>query len=153
MQNIERPLAEQNTKKITRKVSQYSTLKTVPLNYEEFRIHPFNGAVVGRCLAKSRRTGLQCGAFAVSGYATCYHHGSSKKSGKRTVAGEKARYESVYKHGDRSEAVVTQRSEASKELYILRQAAYATGLLPWWGSVKNKPKLHAVQLALKAIKK
>ena len=153
MQNIERPLAEQNTKKITRKVSQYSTLKTVPLNYEEFRIHPFNGAVVGRCLAKSRRTGLQCGAFAVSGYATCYHHGSSKKSGKRTVAGEKARYESVYKLGDRSEAVVTQRSEASKDLYILRQAAYATGLLPWWGSVKNKPKLHAVQLALKAIKK
>ena len=153
MQNIKHPLLEQNMKKITRKISRHSTFKAIPINYEEFRVHPFNGAVVGRCLAKSRRTGVQCCAFAVSGYATCYHHGSSKKSGKRTVAGEKARYESVYKHGDRSEAVVTQRSEASKELYILRQAAYATGLLPWWGSVKNKPKLHAVQLALKAIKK
>ena len=153
MQNIKHPLTEQNTKKITRKISPHSTLKTVPLNYEEFRIHPFNGAVVGRCLAKSRRTGLQCGAFAVTGYATCYHHGASKKSGKRTPAGEKARYDSVYKHGDRSEAVITRRSDASKELYLLRQAAYATDLLSWWGSAKNKPKLHTVNLVLKAVKK
>ena len=153
MQNINHPLAEQNTKKITRKVSRHSTFKTIPLNYEEFRIHPFNGAVVGRCLAKSRRTGLQCGAFAVTGYATCYHHGASKKSGKRTAAGEKARYDSVYKHGDRSESVITRRSDASKELYLLRQAAYAVGMIPWWGSVKNKPKLNSVQLPLKAVKK
>ena len=153
MQNIKHPLLEQNTKKITRKVSRHSTFKTIPSNYEEFRIHPFNGAVVGRCLAKSRRTGLQCGAFAVTGYATCYHHGASKKSGKRTPAGEKARYDSVYKHGDRSEAVITRRSDASKELYLLRQAAYATDLLSWWGSAKNKPKLHTVNLALKVVKK
>ena len=153
MQNIKHPLTEQNTKKITRKISTHSTIKTIPLNYEEFRIHPFNGAVVGRCLAKSRRTGLQCGAFAVTGYATCYHHGASKKSGKRTPAGEKARYDSVYKHGDRSEAVITRRSDASKELYLLRQAAYATDLLSWWGSAKNKPKLHTVNLVLKAVKK
>ncbi len=153
MKNIERPLAEQNTKKITRKVSQYSTLKTIPSNYEEFRIHPFNGSMVARCLAKSRRSGVQCGAFAVSGYATCYHHGGSRGSGKRSILGEKARYDSVYKHGERSEAVITRRSAASKELFLLRQAAYATDLLPWWGSLKSKPKLHAVNLALKVAKK
>ena len=153
MQNINHPLAEQNTKKITRKVSQYSTLKTIPSNYEEFRIHPFNGSMVARCLAKSRRSGVQCGAFAVSGYATCYHHGGSRGSGKRSILGEKARYESVYKHGQRSHEVITRRSDASKELYLLRQAAYATDMIPWWGSAKKKPKLHAVQLALKAIKK
>ena len=153
MQNIKHPLLEQNTKKITRKVSRHSTFKTIPSNYEEFRIHPFNGAVVGRCLAKSRRTGMQCGAYAVKGYATCYHHGGSKKSGKRTAAGEQNRYDSVYKHGNRSAPVIKRRSDASRELYLLRQAAYATGLLPWWGSGKKKPKLHAVQLALKAIKK
>ena len=153
MKNIKHPLTEQNTKKITRKVSPHSTFKTIPLNYEEFRLHTWNGSMVARCLAKSRRTGVQCCAFAVSGYATCYHHGSSKKSGKRTVAGEKARYESVYKHGQRSHEVTTRRSDASKELYLLRQAAYATGLLSWWGSSKNKPKLHAVNLALKVVKK
>lgn len=153
MKNRSLPLLEQNTKKITRKVSPHSTLKTIPLNYEEFRLHTWNGSMVARCLAKSRRTGEQCGAFAVTGYATCYHHGGSKKSGKRTATGEKARYDSVYKHGERSEAVITRRSDASKELYLLRQAAYATGLLSWWGSVKNKPKLHTVNLALKAIKK
>ncbi len=153
MKNKSLPLLEQNTKKITRKVSPHSTLKTIPLNYEEFRIHPFNGAVVGRCLAKSRRTGLQCGAFSVIGFAVCFHHGGSRGSGKRSILGEKTRYESVYKHGDRSEAVITRRSDASKELYLLRQAAYATGLLPWWGSAKKKPKLHAVQLPLKAVKK
>ena len=141
MQNINHPLAEQNMKKITRKISQHSTFKTIPLNYEEFRIHPFNGAVVGRCLAKSRRTGMQCGAFAVSGFATCYHHGGSKKSGKRTAAGEQNRYDSIFKHGDRSAPVIKRRSDASKELYLLSQAAYAVGMIPWWGSSKNKPKL------------
>jgi len=153
MKNRSSPLLEQNTKKITRKVSPHSTLKTIPLNYEEFRIHPFNGAVVGRCLAKSRRTGLQCGAFAVTGYATCYHHGGSKKSGKRTAAGEQNRYDSIIRHGNRSAPVIKRRSDASKELYLLRQAAYAIDMIPWWGSVKNKPKLHTVQLASKAIKK
>jgi hypothetical protein len=153
MQNIKHPLTEQNTKKVTRKISQHSTFKTIPLNYEEFRLHTWNGSMVARCLAKSRRTGAQCGAFAVTGYATCYHHGASKKSGKRTPAGEKARYDSVYKHGDRSQEVTTRRSDASKELYLLRQAGYATGLLPWWGSAKNKPKLHTVNLALKVVKK
>ena len=153
MQNIKHPLTEQNTKKVTRKISQHSTFKTIPLNYEEFRLHTWNGSMVARCLAKSRRTGAQCGAFAVTGYATCYHQGASKKSGKRTPAGEKARYDSVYKHGDRSQEVTTRRSDASKELYLLRQAAYATDLLSWWGSVKNKPKLNSVQLALKVVKK
>ena len=153
MKNIERPLAEQNTKKITRKVSQYSTLKTIPSNYEEFRIHPFNGSMVARCLAKSRRSGVQCGAFAVSGYATCYHHGGSRGSGKRSILGEKARYDSVYKHGQRSHEVITRRSDASRELFLLRQAGYATGLLRWWGSAKNKPKLNSLQLPLKAVKK
>jgi len=153
MKNKSLPLLEQNTKKVTRKISPHSTLKTVPLNYEEFRIHPFNGALVARCLAKSRRTGLQCGAFAVSGFAVCFHHGGSRGSGKRSILGEKARYESVYKHGERSEAVITRRSDASKELFLLRQAAYATGRLPWWGRAKNKPKLHAVNLALKVVKK
>jgi hypothetical protein len=153
MKNRSSPLLEQNTKKITRKISPHSTLKTIPLNYEEFRIHPFNGAVVGRCLAKSRRTGLQCGAFAVSGFAVCFHHGGSRGSGKRSIVGEKARYDSVYKHGDRSEAVIKRRSDASKELYLLRQAAYAIDMIPWWSSAKNKPKLNSVQLALKVVKK
>jgi hypothetical protein len=153
MKNRSSPLLEQNTKKITRKISPHSTLKTIPLNYEEFRIHPFNGAVVGRCLAKSRRTGMQCNAIASRGYAVCHKHGGSKKSGKRTAVGEKTRYDSVYKHGERSEAVTTRRSDARKELYVIRQAAYAVGMIPWWGSAKKKPKLHAVQLALKVVKK
>ena len=96
---------------------------------------------------------MQCKAIASKGYAVCHKHGGSKKSGKRTAAGEKTRYDSVYKHGDRSEAVITRRSGATKELFLLRQAAYATGLLPWWGSGKKKPKLHAVNLALKVVKK
>ena len=153
MKNKSLPLLEQNTKKVTRKISPHSTLKTIPSNYEEFRIHPFNGALVARCLAKSRRTGVQCGAYSKRNFATCYHHGGSRGSGKRSILGEKARYESVYKHGERSEAVITRRSDASKELFLLRQAAYATGLLPWWGRAKNKPKLHAVNLALKVVKK
>ena len=52
-----------------------------------------------------------------------------------------------------SHEVTTRRSDVSKELYVIRQAAYATGLLRWWGSAKKKPKLHAVQLALKVVKK
>ena len=153
MKNRSLPLLEQNTKKITRKVSRHSTFKTIPLNYEEFRIHPFTGALVARCLAKSRRTGVQCGAYSKRNFATCYHHGGSRGSGKRSILGEKARYDSVYKHGERSEAVTTRRSDASKGLYVIRQAAYAIDLLSWWGSAKNKPKLHTIRLPLKVVKK
>ena len=153
MQNIKHPLLEQNTKKITRKVSRHSTFKTIPLNYEEFRLHTWNGSMVARCLAKSRRTGVQCGAFAVSGFAVCFHHGGSRGSGKRSILGEKARYDSIFKHGNRSAPVIKRRSDASKELYVIRQAAYAIDLLSWWGSAKNKPKLNSLQLPLKAVKK
>ena len=139
--------------KITRTISPHSKFKCIPDGYSEFKLHPAHGKAVGRCLARSKSTGMQCNAIASKGYAVCHKHGGSKKSGKRTAAGEKARYESVYKHGERSEAVITRRSDASKELYLLRQAGYATGLLPWWGSAKNKPKLHAVNLALKVVKK
>jgi hypothetical protein len=139
--------------KITRTISPHSKFKCIPEGYSEFKLHPAHGKAVGRCLARSKSTGMQCNAIASKGYAVCHKHGGSKKSGKRTAAGEKTRYDSVYKHGDRSEAVTTRRSDASKELFLLRQAAYATGLLPWWGRAKNKPKLHAVNLALKAIKK
>lgn len=30
-----------------------------------------------RCSAKSRRTGLQCGAYAMTGGLVCYHHGGT----------------------------------------------------------------------------
>ena len=153
MKNKSLPLLEQNTKKITRKISPHSTFKTIPLNYEEFRIHPFNGALVARCLAKSRRTGVQCGAYSKRNFATCYHHGGSRGSGKRSILGEKARYDSIFKHGNRSAPVIKRRSDASKELYVIRQAAYAIDLLSWWGSAKNKPKLNSLQLPLKAVKK
>ena len=153
MKNRSLPLTEQNTKKVTRKVSRHSTFKTIPLNYEEFRLHTWNGSMVARCLAKSRRTGVQCGAFAVSGFAVCFHHGGSRGSGKRSILGEKARYDSIFKHGNRSAPVIKRRSDASKELYVIRQAAYAIDLLSWWGSAKNKPKLNSLQLPLKAVKK
>jgi hypothetical protein len=139
--------------KITRTISPHSKFKCIPEGYSEFKLHPAHGKAVGRCLARSKSTGMQCNAIASKGYAVCHKHGGSKKSGKRTAVGEKARYDSVYKHGERSEAVTTRRSDASKELYVIRQAAYAVGMIPWWGSAKKKPKLHAVQLALKVVKK
>ena len=133
--------------KITRTISPHSKFKCVPEGYSEFKLHPAHGKPVGRCLARSKSTGMQCNAIASKGYAVCHKHGGSKKSGKRTAAGEKARYESVYKHGERSEAVITRRSDASKELYLLRQAAYAVDMIPWKGDPRNKPKLHTIQLA------
>jgi hypothetical protein len=139
--------------KITRTISPHSKFKCIPEGYSEFKLHPAHGKAVGRCLARSKSTGMQCNAIASKGYAVCHKHGGSKKSGKRTAVGEKARYDSVYKHGQRSHEVITRRSDASKELYVLRQAAYAIDMIPWWGSAKNKPKLHAVQLALKVVKK
>ena len=139
--------------KITRTISQHSKFKCIPEGYSEFKLHPAHGKAVGRCLARSKSTGMQCNAIASKGYAVCHKHGGSKKSGKRTAVGEKTRYDSVYKHGDRSGAVITRRSDASKELYLLRQAAYAIDLLSWWGSAKNKPKLNSLQLPLKAIQK
>ena len=139
--------------KITRTISPHSKFKCIPEGYSEFKLHPAHGKPIGRCLARSKSTGMQCNAIASKGFAVCHKHGGSKKSGKRTAAGEKTRYDSVYKHGDRSAPVIKRRSDASKELYLLRQAAYAIDMIPWWSSAKKKPKLHAVQLALKVAKK
>ena len=139
--------------KITRTISPHSKFKCIPEGYSEFKLHPAHGKAVGRCLARSKSTGMQCNAIASKGFAVCHKHGGSKKSGKRTAAGEKTRYDSVYKHGDRSEAVTTRRSDASKELYVIRQAAYAIDMIPWKGDPRKKPKLQTVQLALKVVKK
>ena len=139
--------------KITRTISPHSKFKCIPEGYSEFKLHPAHGKAVGRCLARSKSTGMQCNAIASKGFAVCCKHGGSKKSGKRTSAGEKARYESVYKHGQRSHEVITRRSDASKELYLLRQAAYAIDMIPWKGDPRKKPKLNSVQLPLKVVKK
>ena len=139
--------------KITRTISPHSKFKCIPEGYSEFKLHPAHGKPIGRCLALSKSTGLQCNAIASKGYAVCHKHGGSKKSGKRTAAGEQNRYDSIIRHGTRSAPVIKRRSDASKELFLLRQAAYATDMIPWWGSAKKKPKLHAVQLALKVAKK
>jgi hypothetical protein len=129
LKHTKHPLPEQN-KKVIRKISPHSTIKTIPSNYEEFRIHPFKGAVVGRCLAKSRRTGMQFGAFAVTGYAVCFHHGGSRSSGKRSILGEKARYDSILKHGNRSAPVIKRRTQKYQELAAIKNIARAIGLLP-----------------------
>ena len=52
-----------------------------------------------------------------------------------------------------SHEVTTRRSDVSKELYVIRQAAYAIDMIPLKGDPRKKPKLHAVQLALKVVKK
>ena len=52
-----------------------------------------------------------------------------------------------------SHEVTTRRSDVSKELYVIRQAAYAIDMIPWKGDPRKKPKLQTVQLALNAIKK
>ena len=128
--------------KITRIISPHSIFKSIPDGYCEFKLHPAHGKPVGRCLARSKSTGLQCNAIASKGYAVCNKHGASKRSGKRTALGEQKRYDSVLKHGDRSAAVIKERSEASKELYLLRRVAYATNMIPWKGSPRKKPKLN-----------
>lgn len=128
---------------VTRTISPHSKFKFLPEDadgiYQEFKPHPNHKKPVGRCLAKAKSTGKQCLSLSRTDYATCRLHGGGIRSGKRTSRGEAVRITAITKTGQETNIKRTKRSKNHKELYVLKQIAYATNLIPFTGSPKDKP--------------
>lgn len=68
-----------------------------------------------RCQAKSRRTGLQCGAPAERGKHVCRFHGA-RSTGAKTEAGRQRIVAALTKHGRESRAQRERRALKLREL-------------------------------------
>ncbi len=81
-----------------------------------------------RCLAKSKRTKLQCAAPALKGKRVCKTHGG-RSSGPKTEAGRKRCAEAKTIHGGETREVRTERSLASARLAVLEATGFSIGLM------------------------
>ena len=98
-----------------------STIRFIPLGFEEFRSVGNNGAKAPRCMARSKSSGGgQCGRVATRGYRVCRLHGAGS-TGSKTAEGKARQGEHYYTGAGESRAERRARSQASKERRALRR--------------------------------
>ena len=61
--------------------------------------------ITSQCQAKSKRTGEQCGNYAIKGKRVCKFHGGLS-TGPKTEEGRQRQHTSSWKHGMRSKAAI-----------------------------------------------
>lgn len=70
--------------------------------------------ITSQCQANSKRTGKQCGNYAIKGKRVCKFHGGLS-TGPKTEQGRQRQHTSSWKHGMRSKAAIAER-RAVREL-------------------------------------
>ena len=93
-------------------------------------LHTAGGHIVClRCTAKSSRTGQRCGRPALKSSNTqkCGHHGG-RSTGPKSEAGRQRIADANTVHGRETRALRTSRSQASRRLAELQDAAHVLGL-------------------------
>lgn len=99
------------------------------MNQIETTLSIFGGrCVCQRCTAKSKRTGLQCGAVAMRGKTKCASHGG-KSTGPKTVEGKDRAATAPLKHGMSTAAAKARRRVALKMLQDLEESAREAGVI------------------------
>lgn len=89
------------------------------MNIQE--ITPIIG-ITPKCQAKSKRSGKQCGNYAVSGRHVCKFHGGltpRHNTGPKTKEGQQRQHMANWKHGMRSKAAI---EEARQMRELIRQS-------------------------------
>jgi hypothetical protein len=81
-----------------------------------------------QCTAKSKRTGVQCGAAAIKGKTKCRVHGGLS-SGPKTQAGRDRIAAANTVHGRETRSMRTERKLALNRMYDLESAARSMGLI------------------------
>jgi hypothetical protein len=92
-----------------------------------------------RCLAKSKRTKLQCRAPASKGKTKCRFHGGAS-TGPKTEAGRQRCAEVKTVHGRETRAIRTERSQASARLSVLEHVGFEIGLMTGKRTRGRKPR-------------
>ena len=81
-----------------------------------------------RCLARSKRTKLQCRAPAIKGKLVCKTHGG-RSSGPKTEAGRQRCAEAKTVHGRETRKARSERSLGSAQLAVLEEIGFELGLM------------------------
>ena len=113
-----------------------------------------------RCLARSKRTKLQCRAPAIKGKLVCKTHGG-RSTGPKTEAGRQRCAEAKTIHGRETREARTERSLASARLALLESAGFEFGIMSGSRTRGRKPdkmadvlpELHALARRLRSQKR
>lgn len=81
-----------------------------------------------QCAAKSKRTGLQCKAPAISGKNKCRFHGG-KSTGPKTPEGRQRCAQARTTHGRETTAMRMERSLASARLALLEEIGHRLNMM------------------------
>lgn len=99
------------------------------MNQIETTLSIFGGrCVCQRCTAKSKRTGLQCGAVAMRGKTKCAQHGG-KSTGPKTAEGKTRAATAPLKHGMTTAAAKVHRRDILKDLQEMEDLAREAGVI------------------------
>jgi len=99
-----------------------------PLHLEQTLITLGGRVTCQRCLAKSKRTKIQCAAPALKGKAVCRTHGGLS-TGCKTEAGRQRLAKAKTIHGRETREARSARSLASARLAVLEQAGHELGFM------------------------
>jgi hypothetical protein len=81
-----------------------------------------------QCSARSKRSGLQCRAPAISGKTKCRFHGG-RSTGPKTQAGRQRCADARTIHGNETRQARTERSLASARLAVLEEVGHKMGFM------------------------
>jgi hypothetical protein len=103
-------------------------MNTQTLHLEQTLLTLGGRVICQRCLAKSKRTKIQCAAPALKGKRVCKTHGG-RSTGPKTEAGRQRCAEAKTIHGRETREVRTERSLAMARLAVLEEVGFSIGLL------------------------
>lgn len=95
-----------------------------------------------RCLAQSKRTGLQCRAPAIAGKSKCRFHGG-RSTGPKTESGRQRCAAAKTTHGQQTSSMRTKSRIASAELALLESVGFEFGFMQGKRTRGRKPNLVA----------
>ena len=98
-----------------------------------------------RCQARSKRSGHQCRAPAITGKNVCRFHGG-KSTGPRTQAGVERCAQARTVHGNETSSIRMERSLASARLAMLESVGFEFGFMT--GLKSRGPKPHRMAQVL-----
>ena len=91
-----------------------------------------------RCLARSKRTKVQCRAPAAKGKTKCRFHGGVS-TGPKTEQGRQRCADAKTIHGNETRKARTERAEGMRRLRALEDLGHALGIMQGTKTVGRKP--------------
>lgn len=127
------------TKKPAHQARRYLSMQDQTTPYNALLSTAGGQIVCPRCQAKSKRTGLQCGAPALTGRRTCRFHGGMS-TGPRTPEGRQRCAAARTIHGQQTRQARTEMALDARRLRTLETLGVLSRMIPGPRLRGRKPK-------------